>query len=72
MLSSPASDADQEFDQESDLPPAQLEMEEEEEWDGTPTPEEEAPLLLQVGSWADEPSSLDPQPAKEPLEQQLP
>ena len=72
MLSSPASD-DQELDQENDLPPVQLEMEEEEEeWDGTPeTPEEEAPLLLQVGSWADEPSSLDPQPAKEPLEQQV-
>ena len=70
MLSSPASD-DQELEQESDLPPAQLELEEEEEWDGTPrTPEEVAPLLLQVGNWAEEPSSLVPQPAKESLELQ--
>merc|ERR1712004_425649 len=71
MLSSPASD-DQELEQESDLPPAQLELEEEEEWDGTPrTPEEVAPLLLQVGNWAEEPSSLVPQLAKEPLELQV-
>ena len=71
MLSSPASD-DQELDQENDLPPAQLELEEDEEWDGSPgTPEEVAPLLFQVGNRADEPSSLDPQPAKEPLEQQV-
>ena len=67
MLSSPASD-DQELDQENDLPPAQLELEEDEEWDGSPgTPEEVAPLPLQVGNWADEPSSLEPQLVKEPL-----
>merc|ERR1712218_413686 len=69
MFSSPATD-DQELEQESDLLPAQLELEEEE--DGTPrTPEEVAPLLLQVGNWAEEPSSLVPQLAKEPLEQQV-
>ena len=75
MLSSPASDLDQELDQESDLPPAQLELEveeEEEEWDETPSSVEEVPPLPQVKSWADEPSSLDPQPAKEPLEEQEP
>merc|ERR1712012_1343000 len=72
MLSSPASDPDQEFDQESDLPPAQLELEEEEEWEESPSSEEEVPLLPQVKSWADEPSSLDPQPAKEPLKKQVP
>ena len=73
MFSSPALD-DQELEQESDLPPAQLELEEEEEEeeDMSPrTPEEVPPLLLQVGSWADEPSCLVPQQAKEPLEQQV-
>ena len=71
MLSSPAHD-DQELEQESDLPPTQLELEEEEEWDGTSrTPEVVAPLLLQVGNWAEEPSSLVPQPAKESLELQV-
>ena len=71
MLSSPAHD-DQELEQESDLPPTQLELEEEEEWDGTSrTPEVVAPLLLQVGNWAEEPSSLVPQLVKEPLEQQV-
>ena len=68
MLSSPASD----LDQESDLPPAQLELEEEEEWEETPTSEEEVPLLPQVSSWADEPSSLDPLLAEVPLEEQEP
>ena len=71
MFSSPALD-DQELEQESDLPPAQLEMEEEEEEASTPrTPEEVSSLLLQVGSWAEEPSSLVPQLVKEPLEQQV-
>ena len=72
MLSSPASDPDQEFDQENDFPPAQPELEkEEEEWGETPTSEEEVAYSPQVGSWAEEPSSLCPQPAKEPLEQQV-
>jgi hypothetical protein len=71
MLSSPASDPDQDFDQESDFPPAQLELEKEEEWGETPTSEEEVAYFPQVGSWAEEPSSLCPQPAKEPLEQQV-
>ena len=71
MFSSPALD-DQELEQESDLLPAQLELEEEEEEDRTPrTPEEVSSLLLQVGSWAEEPSSLVPQLVKEPLEQQV-
>ena len=73
MFSSPALD-DQELEQESDLPPAQLELEEEEEEeeDRSPrTPEVVPPLLLQVGSWAEEPSCLVPQQAKEPLEQQV-
>ena len=71
MFSSPALD-DQELEQESDLLPAQLELEEEEEEDRTPrTPEEVPSLLLQVGSWAEEPSSLVPQLVKEPLEQQV-
>merc|ERR1712052_60404 len=71
MFSSPALD-DQEPEQESDLPPAQPEMEEEEEEVSTPrTPEEVSSLLLQARSWAEEPSSLVPQLVKEPLEQQV-
>merc|ERR1712004_928838 len=71
MFSSPALD-DQEPEQESDLLPAQLEMEEEEEEASTPrTPEEMSSLLLQARSWAEEPSSLVPLLAKEPLEQQV-
>merc|ERR1712047_73336 len=71
MFSSPALD-DQEPEQESDLLPAQLEMEEEEEEASTPrTPEEVSSLLLQARSWAEEPSSLVPLLVKEPLEQQV-
>ena len=72
MFSSPALD-DQEPEQESDLLPAQLEMEEEEEEEAsTPrTPEEVSSLLLQARSWAEEPSSLVPLLVKEPLEQQV-
>ena len=69
MFSSPALD-DQELEQESDLPPAQPELEEEEEEEEDMTPRT-PPLLLQVGSWAEEPSCLVPQQAKESLEQQV-
>ena len=75
MLSSPASDLDQELDQESDQPPAQLELEEKEEddeWDDNLSSAEEVPSLPQAKSWADEPSSLDPLLAEEPLEDQEP
>ena len=75
MLSSPASDLDQELDQESDLPPAQLELvveEEEDEWDDNLSSAEEVPSLPQAKSWADEPSSLDPLLAEVPLEEQEP
>ena len=46
-------------------------QEKEEEGEETPSPEEEVAHLPQVGSWAEEPSSLCPEPAKEPLEQQV-
>ena len=64
-----------ELDQESDQPPAQLELEEKEEddeWDDNLSSAEEVPSLPQAKSWADEPSSLDPLLAEEPLEDQEP
>ena len=75
MFSSPALD-DQEPEQESDLPPAQLEMEgevevEEEEASSPRHPEELSSLLLHARSWAEEPSSLVSLQVEEPLEKQV-
>ena len=68
MLSSPASEIDQENDHEDGPPAAQLDLEEEEE---APTTEEDSAHQPLLGSWAEEPSSLCLETVREDLEHQV-
>ena len=68
MLSSPASEIDQENDHEDGPPAAQLDLEEEEE---APTTEEDSAHQPLLGSWAEEPSSLCLEAVREDLEHQV-